>query len=145
MFTQERQDLRAFYFDCWSKYQKKQPLDPLEQQIVFQIEQHPEYQAFFESREKCLDKDFFFGFESANPFLHLGLHLALEDQIKTNRPHGIQTLYQNACKKHEAHTVAHHFMQCLAEALQEARGGMPDEREYLSKLHNVVNALTNSR
>ncbi len=141
MFSNDRKDLRAFYFYAWQKYQKQQPLEPLEQQIVSVIQQHPEYHKLFTSEDKFLDKDYLAEFGETNPFLHMGLHLALHEQLSTDRPTGIRDIYKKTCHKlTNQHDAEHVMMQCLAESLWEAQSQqkMPDEQTYLDKLKDLA-------
>ncbi len=129
MFSNERNELRKFFFTVWQKHNNQLALEPLETQIAEVILKHPEYHEMLNQQ----DKDF----TDHNPFLHLGLHLSLKDQLITNRPLGIRDLYKNLCVKfQDAHAAEHFMMDCLAEILWEAqqKGTMPDEKIYLQKL-----------
>lgn len=135
MFSSERNELRMLFFSAWEKYKNKLTISELEGQIVELILAHPEYHPFFEDIENQ-NKDF----KEANPFLHLSLHLAIRDQIKLNRPAGIQTIFQNLAKKYSNELQAEHeMMTCLEYVLWEAQrsGRMPDEGEYLECLNKL--------
>lgn len=134
MFGQDRKSLRAMYRDAWQKHTKSAPLTPLEAQISAVITSHPEYQPWVED-EQADDKDF--DDATGNPFLHMGLHLALDDQLKTNRPTGIKDIYDGAVRHFgDAHQVMHGFMECLGQHLWDAQkqGKNPDEADYLNDL-----------
>ena len=76
-----------------------------------------------------------------NPFLHMGLHLGLREQLQTNRPAGIQIIYKNLQQKLEnQHTVEHQMMECLAQCLWEAQRNQsaPNEELYLEKLQHLL-------
>ena len=137
MFSSDRTTLRKMYFDAWQKHQNKQPLEPLEKQLAALIEAHPEYQSLFES-ESELNKDFAFSAES--PFLHLSLHQALDEQLNTNRPAGIVSIYHTLMLKYQDdHRVKHHMMNILAEEIHRMlqANGDYDERYYLEKLKKL--------
>lgn len=140
MFSNERTDLREFYFECWEKHKNNQPLDALEQQILGAILLHPEYHPVFENFDKYIDKDYHADSGETNPFLHLGLHIGLQEQISTDRPAGIQAVYQALCKKLDPHEVEHQMMACLTEMIWQAHkhGSMPDEQEYLTQLKKLL-------
>ncbi|WP_204318325.1 DUF1841 family protein [Serratia marcescens] len=36
-----------------------------------------------------------------NPFLHMGLHLAVREQVATDRPQGIRTVYTKLIEKYQ--------------------------------------------
>lgn len=129
------------YIDAWQKRCNHQPMQPLEAQIADVIELHPEYQALFANAETMLDKDWLPEGGASNPFLHLGLHLAVRDQIATDRPAGIRSAYQTLITKLTSpHEAEHRMIDCLAEALWNAqRSGLPpDESAYLAKVRSTA-------
>ena len=76
-----------------------------------------------------------------NPFLHMGLHLAIREQINTNRPVGIQTIYQQLVqRKNDPHEVEHLMMEKMAEFLWAAQRNhqLPDESAYLEALKGFI-------
>ena len=76
-----------------------------------------------------------------NPFLHMGLHLAVRDQVATDRPPGISNIFQQLVRKYsKAHEAEHRILDCLAETLWEAqnRHGPPDEQKYLEQLREII-------
>jgi len=133
MFGNDRQQLRKAYADAWQKFQQQQTLTPLEQQIAEVIKEHPEYHASLQQ----LEADFLPENDQTNPFLHMGMHLGLREQLTTNRPLGIRDCYQILCNKYQSsHEAEHDMMDCLAEAIWQAQrqGTAPDESAYLACL-----------
>ena len=134
--SNNRNEARNIFFTAWQKHLQKSPVEKLEAQIIDIILQHPEYHYILNDPDTYQTKDF----EGENPFLHLSLHLALYEQISTDRPHGIKQIYQDLCEKFpDALTTQHSMMKCLAEVLWEAQqtGVMPDENNYLSRLRAI--------
>lgn len=127
------------YVDAWQKHRNHQPLQPLEAQIADVIEWHPEYHALFADAENALDKDWLPEGGASNPFLHMGLHLTVRDQVATDRPAGIRSAYQTLLSRRPAHEAEHQIIECLAEALWNAhRSGLPpDEIAYLAKIRST--------
>ncbi len=136
MFGSDRQDIRQTFFDAWQKHQNKQPIEPLESQIIDVLLMHPEYHYVLEDREDYLDRDYPFEEGKVNPFLHMGLHMSIREQISTDRPQGIADLYQQYCHKTgDPHDAEHHMMQCLVAFLRELQEDKAsDEAEYLEML-----------
>lgn len=137
----ERKELRQFYFDVWQKYQQKQTLEPLEQQLISIILQHPEYHEIFTDPEKILAHDYLAEAGNSNPFLHLSLHQALLEQVATNRPAGITAIYQKLIQQiGEVHSAEHAMMEILAETLWEGmrQGKFVDDQTYLAKLQRLI-------
>ena len=138
MYSSERNKLRHVIFTAWQKHLQKQLLEPLEAQIVDVVLCHPEYHEMLTDADQFQDQDF----GDTNPFLHLSLHLALREQIATNRPAGILQVYETLCKKLNNPLAAEHsMMECLEEVLWEAQrtSVAPDENLYLEKLKSRIN------
>jgi len=140
IFSNQRQDIRLFFFETWRKYKNQLPLEPLEQQLIDIILQHPEYHYIFDNPEEFIDRDYSPEFGETNPFLHLALHQAIQDQITTNRPTGITSTYQALVKKiGDTHTTEHKIMSILIEALYQAqKQGSFDERIYLENIKGIL-------
>lgn len=128
------QETRQFYFSSWRKYRQNEALQPLEQQIVAVILAHPEYHEILDYPEQYQEHTYYPELGESNPFLHMGLHLAIREQVATNRPAGITQAYENLLKKlADPLAVEHQMMEQLAECLWLAQKNNlpPDEDEYL--------------
>ena len=141
LFSQDRVTLRKMYFDCWQKAQGQQTVEPLEQQVVAVILDHPEYHTMLAQPDRYLDQDYLPEFGETNPFLHMGLHLSIREQVSNDRPHGIQACFltlQSTGKK--PHDIEHDMIDCLAESLWLAQrhNTTPDETAYLKALQTLV-------
>lgn len=140
IFGQDRNELRRMYADAWKKRRDNLPLSPLEAQIADVVEMHPEYHAEISSGE--IDRDYAPDGGRTNPFLHMGLHLGIREQVATDRPAGIARVYRSVTAKAggDVHTAEHEMIECLAEALWEAQSanGQPDERKYLERLQRLA-------
>ena len=139
IFGQDRNELRKMYADAWQKHLDKTALTPLEAQITAVVEWHPEYHDDVMNND--LDKDYTPDGGQTNPFLHMGLHLGIREQVATNRPAGINTVFSTlATKIGDPHTAEHRMIDCLAETLWEAQSQntAPDETRYLQRLHQLT-------
>ncbi len=137
IFGQDRNELRRMYADAWQKRVDGQVLSPLEAQIAQVVEEHPEYQ---DAVTGDLDKDFAVEGGQTNPFLHMGLHLGIREQVATNRPAGIAAIFQAlAARVGDAHEAEHRMIDCLAETLWESQrqNQPPDEAAYLERLRKL--------
>jgi hypothetical protein len=139
LLPNDREGLRAFYLAAWRKRRERLPAEPLEMQIADVIEQHPEYQALLEAGSDAAHRDWTPEMGETNPFLHMGLHLALREQVATDRPAGIAALHRSLAARHGMHEAEHRMAECLAEALWDAqrRGVPPDEVAYLEALRRL--------
>ena len=139
IFGQDRAELRKMYADAWQKHLDQQPLSPLEAQIAAVISWHPEYHAEVTSDD--LERDYAPDEGRTNPFLHMGLHLGIREQIATNRPAGVAKVHAALLDKTaDPHSAEHQMIEALAETLWEAQNanGMPDERKYLERLRSLA-------
>jgi hypothetical protein len=131
-----REQLRSSYAEAWRKHLARVPVTPLESLIADVIAHHPEYQSLV--GDAAAVQSFEPSAESAaeNPFLHMGLHLAVREQLSIDRPPGVRQIRQAlSARLGDDHEAEHVLMEALAETLWEAqRGGQPpDERRYLDR------------
>ena len=126
------------YVDAWRKSEAGEIVSPLEAQIAQVVSDHPEYQAML--TPDALEESFTPEEGKTNPFLHMGLHLAIRDQVATNRPPGIAAVFKDlAAKTGDPHAAEHKMLDCLAQTLWEAQGqnAPPDEQKYLARLRGL--------
>jgi Domain of unknown function (DUF1841) len=136
---QDRDSLRAAWHTAWQRHCERLPLDPLQAQIADVIALHPEYHTFI-SRDAAAAAEFTPDGGQANPFLHMGLHLALREQLSTDRPTGIKSIYGRlATRATTPHDAEHQMIEVLATSLWEAQraGRAPDEQHYLEQLRRL--------
>jgi hypothetical protein len=137
---QGREQLRRRYLDAWRKFAAHEALEPLEAQLAAVIAEHPEYVAWLETGEKVLTTDFRPEGGRENPFLHMGLHLAIREQVATDRPRGIAAVHAQLVRRRGGvHQAEHAMIEPLAETLWEAQrfGREPDEDAYLERLRRL--------
>ena len=128
-----RDQLRRTYSDAWRKRQSGTPLTPLEAMIADVIGIHPEYQPVIRDADSALHAEPA-ALPNENPFLHLGLHMAVREQLSIDRPPGVRhVLGQLKARCGNAHDAEHILMEALAETLWEAQraGQPPNENRYL--------------
>jgi len=138
---QDRGGLRRRYFDAWRRYRAGLPLEPLEHQLVGVIEEHPEYHRLLEDEADAIAREWTPETGEANPFLHLGLHLAIREQVATDRPPGIAAIHRELTQRlDDAHEAEHRMLERLGEELWQAqRSGLPpDESAYLASLRKLL-------
>ncbi|HEY9198765.1 MAG TPA: DUF1841 family protein [Gammaproteobacteria bacterium] len=137
MYSQNRDQLRQFYCEVWRKHRAGEALEPQEALIRDVILLHPEYQTLLEQPERALGREYPPELGESNPFLHMGLHLAIHEQLGTDRPAGIRALVAKL-RGHwpDVHAMEHQMMECLAETLWRSQrdGVPPDEAAYLTQL-----------
>lgn len=141
IFPENRDDIRQMYCQVWEKHRSQKPLQPLEQLILDIILEHPEYQPLLQDPEQAMSTDYLPEGGETNPFLHMGMHIAIREQLGTDRPLGIRALYQQLLiKRGDAHSVEHDIMECLGHALWQAQrdGRLPNDADYLNCVRGLV-------
>ncbi len=140
-FSNDRNQLRRYYVESWRKARAGLPLEPLEQMVADVVAAHPEYHALLENEDRALGREFLPEHGESNPFAHMGMHIAIREQVATNRPQGIAALYRRFVKALGSPLEAEHLMmEALAEALWHAQrqGTPPDERAYMLQLKDML-------
>lgn len=141
MFGNNRNQLRQYFFDVWNKRQKGEPLQSLELIIATVIEEHPEYHRLLSDPASSVDKDWTPEQGETNPFLHMGMHISIQEQLGADQPAGIKLLYQQLLHKFgQAHDVEHQMIECLGFVLWQAQttGKQPDLNAYQDCLKKLL-------
>jgi hypothetical protein len=139
-FNPTRDEARLFLFESWRKRTAGELLTPLEDLAAQLIAKHPEYHAMLQDRERYQDRDYSPEQGEANPFLHLMMHLTIEEQISLDQPQGIRAHFVRLTQRFESeHDAQHQMMECLSEMIWQAQRQrtQPDARIYLDCLAEV--------
>ena len=137
IFRPTRDQARQFLFECWRKHNAKELLTPLETITVQLITRHPEYHALLQDPERHQNRDYQPELGETNPFLHLMMHLTIEEQISIDQPTGIRGQYQRLTRKcGTEHDAQHRMMECLGEMIWQAQRdkAQPDASLYFACL-----------
>jgi len=121
MFNPTRDQSRLFLFEVWEKHRTGTALSPLESLALSVVLEHPEYHGVLENRERHLEREWRPEGGETNPFLHLSLHLAIEEQRSIDQPPGIRAALERLEARHGAHAARHAVMDCLAEVIWQAQ------------------------
>ncbi len=141
MFSPSRDEVRRFFLDTWAKYRRGEALSGLEQTALEVNLLHPEYRRMLEEPERSLTRDYTPESGELNPFLHLSLHLAIEEQLSIDQPRGIRARFEAlVARTGSEHDAKHAVLECLGETVWEAQrtGSAPDEQAYLECLDRRV-------
>ena len=136
---QSRDQVRQVYLNVWQKMQQQRLLEPMEALIADVIEVHPEYHELLDKNDETRQQDFTPEQGQTNPFLHMGMHIALREQAGADRPTGIAEVYQRLLASRGQHEAEHAMMECLGQALWQAQrdGEPPNEAVYLECLKKI--------
>ena len=137
MFNPSREQVRQFFFDVWRKHRDKAPLSGLEPVAVDVMLAHPEYRDALEHPERHAGRDYTPEGGESNPFLHLSLHLAIEEQLSIDQPPGIRAEFERIARaRGDRHEALHVVLECLGETVWKAQrdAAAPDADAYLQCL-----------
>lgn len=122
MFNPSRDDVRRFFCDTWRKHRAGEVLMPIEAAALKWILVHPEYHALLADPERALAEEYTVERGTTNPFLHLSMHLALDEQLSIDQPPGIRAAFARlAARAGGEHEAAHEAMECLGRIVWEAQ------------------------
>lgn len=139
IFGNDPAQYRNFFRDTWRKHREGLALEPMETMVAHVIAGHPEYHALLETQNPD-NHGSLLNSEDGNPFLHMGLHIAIQEQLTADRPAGIRSLYHQLAQRHgDLHDMEHRMAECLAECLWEAQRNnlAPDEQHYLDQIRRL--------
>ena len=134
MFTPSRDEVRRFFFETWRKHSIGETLAGLEHTALAVLTLHPEYHRLLDDTGRNLERDYPPETGEVNPFLHLSLHLALEEQISIDQPPGVRAEFERLRGKlGSEHDALHAMLECLGETLWQAQreGAAPEQTSYL--------------
>ncbi len=136
-FNPSRDQARNFLFESWRKRRAGELLTPLEDLVTQLIAKHPEFHAVLENPDRHQDQDYLPEQGATNPFLHLMMHLTIEEQISIDQPAGIRAHFTRLTRQFESeHDAQHCIMECLGEMIWQAQrnGTAPDAAAYMGCL-----------
>ena len=134
MFDPTREQVRDTFFGAWRKYRAGEPLVGIETIALEVILAHPEYHEVLADSERYRDQDYV---DRPNPFLHMSLHVALEEQLSIDQPPGIAAAFERLlAHAGDRHDALHEAIECLAETVWRAQRdhAAPDAVAYLECL-----------
>jgi hypothetical protein len=136
LFNPSRDQARQFLIDAWRKRVGKLPATALETLAADIVAMHPEYHELLTAAD-ALTREWTPEDGAMNPFLHLSLHLAIEEQLSIDQPPGIRALFES--RRHKLggygshHDALHDLLECLGETVWHAQRDRapPDGAAYL--------------
>jgi hypothetical protein len=134
MFQPSQQDVRRFFCAAYAKRRDALPLTAMDALAVRWIDEHPEYHAELADEAAALAAVYTVEEGRSNPFLHLSMHLTIEEQCSIDQPTGIRQAVQLlAARRGMLHDAHHEVMECLGEMIWASqRSGLPpDGQAYL--------------
>jgi len=129
MFQPSQADVRRFFCAADAKQRQGLLLDAMELVATRWIAEHPEYGAELADEAAALEAVYTVEEGRTNPFLHLAMHLSIDEQCSIDQPTGIrQAVALLAAKRQSLHAAHHEVMECLGEMIWASqRSGLPPD------------------
>jgi len=129
MFQPSQHDVRSFFCGTWRKQCEGTPLLPMEAKVARWLDEHPEYHALLADGPAALAAVYSVEDGRENPFLHLSMHLSINEQCDIDQPTGIrQAVALLAAKRQSLHEAHHAVMECLGQMIWSSqRSGLPPD------------------
>jgi hypothetical protein len=127
-------EVRRFFCGVHRKARAGQLLDALESLAAGWLREHPEYDPDLADAEAAVARVYDGSGGTANPFLHLSMHLSISEQCSIDQPPGIrQAVELLAARRSSLHDAHHEAMECLGQMLWESQrsGRAPDGHAYV--------------
>jgi hypothetical protein len=134
MFQPNQSDVRRFFCAAYAGWRAGAALDAMSSVAARWIAEHPEYHAELADEAVALQAEYAVEAGRSNPFLHLAMHLTIEEQVAIDQPTGIrQALQLLAARRGSLHDAHHEVMECLGEMIWASqRSGLPpDGQAYI--------------
>ena len=129
MFQPSQHDVRRFFCESYARRRDGAPLTPIQSIAVRWIDEHPEYHAELADVAAALARNYAVEDGRTNPFLHLSMHLSIDEQCSIDQPTGVRQAVQLlAARRGSLHEAQHEVMECLGEMIWAAqRSGLPPD------------------
>jgi hypothetical protein len=134
LFAPNQADVRRFFCQAWAREQGGLPLDPMQSIAARWIREHPEYHDELADEAAAVAREYRVEDGRTNPFLHLAMHLSIDEQLSIDQPTGIRQAVQLlAARRGSMHEAQHEVMECLGEMIwaSQRSGRPPDGQAYL--------------
>jgi len=131
MFQPSQLDVRRFFCAAYAAQREGRVLSPMDAIAVRWIDEHPEYHADLADEAAALAAVYTVEQGRTNPFLHLSMHLTIDEQCGIDQPRGIrQAVELLAARRGSLHEAHHEAMECLGEMIWASqRSGLPPDGE----------------
>ncbi len=134
MFQPNQSDVRRFFCAAYAGQGAAAPLDAMATLAARWIAEHPEYHADLADETAALQAVYTVEDGRTNPFLHMSMHLTIEEQVAIDQPTGIRQAVQLlAARRGSMHEAHHEVMECLGEMIwaSQRSGQPPDGLAYI--------------
>jgi hypothetical protein len=134
MFNPSKQDVRRFFCAAWRKDRAGLVLAPIEVIAAKWARLHPEYHALLNDVDAAVAAEYSVERDESNPFLHLAMHMAIDEQLSIDQPTGIRAVFEMlTAQTGDMHAAAHEAMECLGRVVWETqRSTLPSDPDAIN-------------
>lgn len=143
MFQPSQNDVRRFFCGAYRRQRAGEPVTAMDALAARWIAEHPEYHAELADEAAALAAVYTVEDGRTNPFLHLSMHLSIDEQCSIDQPTGIrQAVSLLAARRNALHEAHHEVMECLGEMIWASqRSGLPpDGQAYIDAVRRRATA-----
>jgi len=135
-----RSQIRQYFCEVFSRHENNSELDAMGQIVLDIILLHPEYHAILRDPNTAIAQEYTVEQGQTNPFLHMGMHLAIREQVSVDRPQGVAAAYNQLVQKLDVSEAEHKIIECLGSMLWESHSSNqpPNESGYLACIHKLI-------
>lgn len=136
----DRNQIRQYYCEIFAAHERGEAPDAMGKMVLDIILLHPEYHDMLRDTDASLAHEFTAEQGQTNPFLHMGMHLAIREQVSIDRPAGIAAAHAQLAQKAGISDAEHQIIECLGRMLWEShtQNAPPDEAEYLNCVRKLL-------
>jgi hypothetical protein len=134
MYQPSQEDVRRFFCETLRRQRLGLPLEPMQAKAAPWVMQHSEYHSELGDLEAALAAVYTVEEGRTNPFLHLSMHLSIDEQCSIDQPSGIrQAVELLATRLGSLHSAHHEVMECLGDMIwtSQRTGLPPDGQAYI--------------
>ncbi len=145
MYQPSQQDVRRFFCETLRRQRAGLPLEPMQAKAAPWVQEHPEYHTELGDEQAALAAVYTVEEGRTNPFLHLSMHLSIDEQWAIDQPTGIrQAVELLAARLGSLHVAHHEVMECLGDMIWASqRSGLPpDGQAYLEAVRRRATRST---
>lgn len=117
-----KEEVRKIWCEVYAKSKNAAEMTEMEAAMAAIIALHPEYEWILRDVAAALENEFSIDCWESNPFLHLSLHLAIAEQLKSDGQYHFHAMFAEIeALAGSRHSAEHFAMGCLAASITESR------------------------
>ncbi len=120
---------RKVFYDAWMRHQERLALSEFDQRLIQVMLKYPQYTHCITPEEIPVE-------EGLNPYVVMGAHLELSEQIALDRPQGVRKVFQDLVIRYDDQKAEKMMLDVLLSVLSQSyqRSEVPDYQVYLQLL-----------